>query len=56
MTRCGFGKQLSELSKHDRKEVRNFQRFLKLRVKWEKEMYKRPFWQKYLGIYEGKSK
>lgn len=40
-----------DLSPHDRKAYRLFERFLKLKAAgyWDK-MIKRPFWRKYLGL------
>jgi len=46
----GYTKKFSSLSKADKREVRNFQRFLKLWPKYKEEMFKRPFWKKYLGL------
>jgi len=37
-------------SKQDRREVRNFQRFLRLLPRYELRMLQRPRWQKYLGL------
>lgn len=34
----------------DRRELRNFQRYLKLLPKYKLRMLQRPRWQKYLGL------
>ena len=34
----------------DRREVRNFQRFLRLLPRYELRMLQRPRWQRYLGL------
>ena len=39
-------------SLQDRRELRNFQRFLKLWPQWGFDMLSRPRWQKYLGVSE----
>jgi hypothetical protein len=48
-----LNKELKKLTKHDRREIKLFVRFLKLKEKhgFEK-LAKRPFWRKYLGLDE----
>ena len=44
-------KELAKLNPHDRREVRNFQRFLRAKAKYGiKELAKRPVWRKYMNL------
>lgn len=43
-------KKYSQLNFNDRKEIRNFRRFLKLWPIYGFDMIQRPRWQKYLGF------
>lgn len=50
MKGCGFNLPLDSLSLNDRREMRNFQRWLRLWPIHGYDMIQRPRWQKYLGF------
>lgn len=50
MRDCGFNVPLDQLTPNDRREIRNFRRFIALWPTHGFEMVQRPRWQKYLAL------
>lgn len=50
MRGCLINIPYEELSPQDRRELRNFQRFLRLWPEYGLDLIQRPRWQKYLGL------